>query len=159
MLQAFSSTCSTLVSNIIGEGHQDKVMSLIRRILKLSYGVVSVMILAFCLFPQAVARIYTDIPAVIAASVPALIVMSTSYLLNVGGHVFFLAVSGTGSTRTAFKLELIALAVYMVYCTVIVEWLRLDVAICWTAEYVYAGVLFLCSWLYMRSGRWKNRQI
>ena len=159
VLQAFSSTCSTLVSNIIGEGHQDKVMSLIRRILKLSYGVVSVMILAFCLFPQAVARIYTDIPAVIAASVPALIVMSTSYLLNVGGQVFFLAVSGTGSTRTAFKLELIALAVYMVYCTVIVEWLRLDVAICWTAEYVYAGVLFLCSWLYMRSGRWKNRQI
>ena len=159
VLQAFSSTCSTLVSNIIGEGHQDKVMSLIKRILKLSYGVVSVMILAFCLFPQAVARIYTDIPAVIAASVPALIVMSTSYLLNVGGQVFFLAVSGTGSTRTAFKLELIALAVYMVYCTVIVEWLRLDVAICWTAEYVYAGVLFLCSWLYMRSGRWKNRQI
>ena len=159
VLQAFSSTCSTLVSNIIGEGHQDKVMSLIRRILKLSYGVVSVMILAFCLFPQAVARIYTDIPAVIAASAPALVVMSTSYLFNVGGQVFFLAVSGTGSTRTAFKLELIALAVYMVYCTVIVEWLRLDVAICWTAEYVYAGVLFLCSWLYMRSGRWKNRSI
>mgnify|MGYP003296842610 CR=1 FL=1 len=159
VLQAFSSTCSTLVSNIIGEGHQDKVMSLVRRILKLSYGVVSVMILAFCLFPQAVARIYTDIPALIAASAPALIVMSTSYLFNVGGQVFFLAVSGTGSTRTAFKLELIALAVYMVYCTVIVEWLRLDVAICWTAEYVYAGVLFLCSWLYMRSGRWKNRSI
>ena len=159
VLQAFSSTCSTLVSNIIGEGHQDKVMSLIRRILKLSYGVISVMILAFCLFPQAIARIYTDIPAVISASAPALIVMSTSYLFNVGGQVFFLAVSGTGSTRTAFKLELIALAVYMVYCTVIVEWLRLDVAICWTAEYVYAGVLFLCSWLYMRSGRWKNRQI
>ena len=159
VLQAFSSTCSTLVSNIIGEGHQDKVMSLVRRILKLSYGVVSVMILAFCLFPHAVARIYTDIPDLIAAASPALIVMSTSYLFNVGGQVFFLAVSGTGSTSTAFKLELIALAVYMVYCTVIVEWLRLDVAVCWTAEYVYAGMLFLCSWFYMRSGRWKNRQI
>jgi putative MATE family efflux protein len=159
VLQAFSSTCSTLVSNIIGEGHQDKVMSLVKRILKLSYGIVSVMILIFCLFPQAIARIYTDIPAVIAASAPALIVMSTSYLLNVGGQVFFLAVSGTGSTKTAFRLELIALTVYMIYCTVIVEWLRLDVAICWTAEHVYAGMLLLCSWLYMRSGRWKNRQI
>jgi putative MATE family efflux protein len=159
VLQAFSSTCSTLVSNIIGEGRQDKVMSLVKRILKLSYGIVSVMILIFCLFPQAIARIYTDIPAVIAASAPALIVMSTSYLLNVGGQVFFLAVSGTGSTKTAFRLELIALTVYMIYCTVIVEWLRLDVAICWTAEHVYAGMLLLCSWLYMRSGRWKNRQI
>ena len=159
VLQAFSSTCSTLVSNIIGEGHQDKVMSLVKRILKLSYGIVSVMILIFCLFPQAIARIYTDIPAVIAASAPALIVMSTSYLLNVGGQVFFLAVSGTGSTKTAFRLELIALTVYMIYCTVIVEWLRLDVAICWTAEHVYAGMLLLCSWLYMRSGRWKKLQI
>ena len=159
VLQAFSSTCSTLVSNIIGEGHQDKVMSLVRRILKLSYGVVSVMILAFCLFPQAVARIYTDIPALIAVSAPALIVMSTSYLFNVGGQVFFLAVSGTGSTNTAFRLELIALVVYMAYCTIIIGWLRLDVAICWTAEHVYAGMLLLCSWLYMRSGRWKNRNI
>ena len=159
VLQAFSSTCSTLVSNIIGEGHQDKVMSLVKRILKLSYGIVSVMILIFCLFPQAIARIYTDIPAVIAASAPALIVMSTSYLLNVGGQVLFLAVTGTGSTKTAFRLELIALTVYMIYCTVIVEWLRLDVAICWTAEHVYAGMLLFCSWLYMRSGRWKNLQI
>ena len=134
-------------------------MSLVKRILKLSYGIVSVMILIFCLFPQTVARIYTDIPALIAASAPALIVMSTSYLLNVGGQVFFLAVSGTGSTKTAFRLELIALVVYMAYCTIIIGWLKLDVAVCWTAEYVYAGVLFLCSWFYMRSGRWKNRRI
>ena len=159
VLQAFSSTCSTLVSNIIGEGHQDKVMSLVKRILKLSYGVVGFMILIFCLFPEGIARIYTDIPDLISASVPALIVMSTSYLLNAGGQVFFLAVSGTGSTRTAFRLELIALAVYMIYCTVVVGWLKLDVAICWTAEFVYGGMLLLCSWTYMRSGRWKNRRI
>ena len=57
VLQSFSSTCSTLVSNIIGEGHQDKVMSLVRRIMKLAYGVVGMMILIFCLFPEGIARI------------------------------------------------------------------------------------------------------
>lgn len=62
-------------------------------------------------------------------------------------------------TDTAFKLELIALAVYMIYCTVIIEWLRLDIAICWTAEYVYAGMLLLLGGIYMHSGRWKNRSI
>ena len=159
VLQAFSSTCSTLVSNIIGEGHQDKVMSLVKRILKLSYGVVGFMILIFCLFPEGIARIYTDIPELVRASVPALIVMSTSYLLNAGGQVFFLAVSGTGNTQTAFKLELIALAAYMIYCTVIIEWLKADVAVCWAAEFVYGGMLLICSWTYMRSGRWKNRRI
>ena len=159
VLQAFSSTCSTLVSNIIGEGHQDKVPSLIKRILKLSYGIVSVMIILFCLFPEAIARIYTDIPDLITASVPAMVVMCSSYFLAVGGQVFFLAVSGTGSTKTAFRLELIALAVYMIYCTVIIGIIKLDVAICWTAEHVYSGALLICSWWYIRSGRWKNRSI
>ena len=159
VLQAFSSTCSTLVSNIIGEGHQDKVPSLIKRILKLSYGIVSVMIILFCLFPEAIARIYTDIPDLITASVPAMVVMCSSYFLAVGGQVFFLAVSGTGSTKTAFRLELIALAIYMIYCTVIIGIMKLDVAICWTAEHVYSGALLICSWWYIRSGRWKNRKI
>ncbi len=159
VLQAFSSTCSTLVSNIIGEGHQDKVPSLIKRILKLSYGIVSVMIIFFCLFPEAIARIYTDIPDLITASVPAMVVMCSSYFLAVGGQVFFLAVSGTGSTKTAFRLELIALAIYMIYCTVIIGIMKLDVAICWTAEHVYSGALLICSWWYIRSGRWKNRSI
>ena len=159
VLSAFSATCSTLVSNIIGEGHQDKVMSLIKRILKLSYGIVSVMVILFCLFPEAIARIYTDIPDLVKASAPSLIVMCSSYFLNVGGQVFFQAVSGTGSTKTAFKLELIALAVYMVYCTVIIALMKSDVALCWTAEHVYAGMLMICSWWYLRSGRWKNRRI
>ena len=159
VLQAFSSTCSTLVSNIIGEGHQDKVMSLIKRILKLSYGAVSALILLFCLFPETVARIYTDIPDLVTASVPALIIMSSSYFINVAGQVLFLAVSGTGSTRTAFRLELIALAIYVAYCWLIIGYFKMDVAICWTAEHVYAAMLFICSGLYLRSGRWKNRQI
>ena len=159
VLQAFSSTCSTLVSNIIGEGHQDKVMSLVKRIMKLSYGTVSAMILAFCIFPESIARIYTDISDLIRAAVPSLVVMCSSYFLAIGGQVFFLAVSGTGSTRTAFRLELIALTVYMAYCTVIIGWMKMDVAICWTAEHVYSGVLLACSWWYMRSGRWKNRSI
>ena len=159
VLQAFSSTCSTLVSNIIGEGHQEKVMSLVKRIMKLSYGIISVMIILFCIFPETIARIYTDIPDLIYASVPSLIVMCSSYFLAVGGQVFFLAVSGTGSTKTAFRLELIALTVYMIYCSVIIGWLKLDVAVCWTAEHIYSGMLLTCSWWYLRSGRWKNRNI
>lgn len=159
VLQAFASTCSTLVSNMIGEGHQEKVMSLVKRIMKLSYGIVTIMILIFCLFPEMIARIYTDIPSLISASVPALIVMSTSYLLNVGGQVMFLAVSGTGSTKTAFRLELIALFFYVLYCSTIIGWLKLDIAICWTAEHVYAAVLLICSWWYLKSGRWKDREI
>ena len=159
VLQSFAGTCSTLVSNIIGEGHQDKVMSLVKRVLKLSLGTVCTMVILFCIFPEAVARIYTDIPELVTASVPALIVMCSSYLFQVPGMVFFQAVSGTGSTKTAFRLELAALVIYVAYCTVIIAVMKADIAICWTAEHVYAASMMVLCYIYLKSGRWKNRKI
>lgn len=159
VLQSFAGTCSTLVSNIIGEGHQDKVMSLVKRVLKLSFGAVCSLVILFCLFPEAVARIYTDIPDLITASVPALIVMCSSYFFQVPGMIFFQAVSGTGSTKTAFRLELVALTIYVIYCTLVIALMKADIAICWTAEHIYAASMMVLCYTYLKSGRWKNRRI
>ncbi len=159
VLQSFAGTCSTLVSNIIGEGHQDKVMSLVKRVLKLSFGAVCSLVILFCLFPEAVARIYTDIPDLITASVPALIVMCSSYFFQVPGMIFFQAVSGTGSTKTAFRLELVALTIYVIYCTLVIALMKADIAICWTAEHIYAASMMVLCYTYLKSGRWKNRII
>lgn len=159
VLQSFAGTCSTLVSNIIGEGHQDKVMSLVKRVLKLSFGAVCSLVILFCLFPEAVARIYTDIPDLITASVPALIVMCSSYFFQVPGMIFFQAVSGTGSTKTAFRLELVALTIYIIYCTLVIALMKADIAICWTAEHIYAASIMVLCYTYLKSGRWKNRRI
>ena len=159
VLSAFSSTCSTLVSNIIGEGHPEKVMSVVKRILKLSYAIIMVLVLIFCMLPSAVIRIYTDIPDLVTATIPSMTVMCSSYIFTVGGMIFFQAVSGTGSTNTAFRLELTALVIYTIYCTVIVGIMKADVAVCWTAEHVYAAVLLIISYAYLKSGRWQNRKI
>ena len=159
ILAAFSSTCSTLVSNIIGAGREDKVMSLIKRILKLSYAIVLGCALLFCLFPKVVIGIYTDIPDLIPATIPSMIVMCSSYIFTVGAMVFFQAVSGTGSTKAAFRLELTALVIYAIYCTITAGILKLDVAICWSAEHVYALALMIICYAYLRSNRWKNRKI
>jgi Na+-driven multidrug efflux pump len=88
-----------------------------------------------------------------------MLVMCSAYALTIGGIVFFQAVSGTGSTKTAFKLELTALIVYVLYCTVVIGIMKADIAVCWTAEHVYAAVLLIISYAYLKSGRWKNRQI
>ena len=159
ILAAFSSTCSTLVSNIIGAGREDKVMSLIKRILKLSYAIVLGCALLFCLFPKVVIGIYTDIPDLIPATIPSMIVMCSSYVFTVGAMIFFQGVSGTGSTKAAFRLELTALVIYAIYCTITAGILKLDVAICWSAEHVYALALMIICYAYLRSNRWKNRKI
>ena len=132
---------------------------MIKRILKLSYGIVGIIMILIFMFPQTVTHIYTDIPELVTGAVPAMLVMVSSYIVAVGGQIFFLAVSGTGSTRTAFRLELVALVIYTIYCTVMAGMMKMDVAICWTAEYIYSGVLLICSWRYMATGHWKNRRI
>ena len=134
-------------------------MSVVKRILKLSYAIIMAMALIFCLFPSVIISIYTDIPDLITATIPSMIVMCSAYALTVGGIIFFQAVSGTGSTNTAFVLELTALVIYIIYCTILIAWMKADVAICWTAEHVYAAVLLIISYAYIKSGRWKNRQI
>ena len=159
ILAAFSSTCSTLVSNIIGAGREDKVMSLIKRVLKLSYAVVLGCALLFCMFPKAIISIYTDIPDLIPATVPSMIVMCSSYIFTVGAMVLFQGVSGTGSTKAAFRLELTALVIYAIYCTITAGILKLDVAICWSAEHIYALALLIICYAYLRGNRWRNRKI
>lgn len=69
--------------------------------------------------------------------------MCSTYLFLIPANVYFQAVSGTGNTRTALGLELSVLVIYVAYITFIILYLRLDVALCWTSEIVYATFIFL----------------
>jgi MATE family multidrug resistance protein len=37
-------------------------------------------------------------------------------------------------------------------------WLRADVAVCWTTEYVY-NIMILSSFFYLWKGNWRNKKI
>jgi putative MATE family efflux protein len=156
---AFASTCGSLVSNLIGAGKSDAVDGTIRQHIRLSYLFVLPVMLLLMLFPEAVLSIYTDMNDLREAAIPSLWVMSLSYLLQVPANIYFHAVSGTGNTRIAFVLELSTLVVYVVYITCIILYLRMDVAFCWTAEYVYAGIIFLLCYTYMRRGKWRSLKL
>lgn len=159
VLMAFSSTCSTLVSNMIGSGEEDRVTGLVWRVMKMAYAIISTIIVIFALFPKQVIGIFTDIPEIIDATVPAMLVMASSYLINTGGNICFNASIGTGNTRTVFVLEAIALIIYLGYCTIVCTILKADIAVCWTAEHVYALAMLILCGLYLRSGRWKGKKI
>lgn len=159
VLMAFASTCSSLVSNLIGNGHPDAVPGLIVRILKMSYAAVFVMIAGMLFIPETVIGIYTDIPELISASVPALWVLCASYFMTVPANVFFQAVSGTGNTKVAFILELICLIIYMAYCFLIINIMRSDVAVCWTAEFSYGIPMVILCGIYLFKGKWKGKSI
>lgn len=159
IVAAFAATCSSLVSNLIGAGKGEYVMGTIWQHIRLSYCFVLVIALLFSIFPKLILGIYTDIPNVLNGAVTSLWVLCSSYVLTVPAQMFFQSISGTGNTRTAFLLELSTLVVYVTYCAIIIGWLKLDVAVCWTAEHVYGIILTLLCATYLYSGKWKGKRI
>ena len=82
----------------------------------------------FCLFPDLVLSIYTDMPDLREASIPSLWVLCSAYLVLVPANVYFQSVSGTGNTRTALAMELCVLAIYVTYATYFILYMRMDIA-------------------------------
>ena len=159
IVMAFASTCGSLVSNLIGAGEIESVRGLIRQHIRIAYLFAVPILALFALFPQVVLGIYTDIPYLREASVPALWVLCSAYLIMVPANVYFQAVSGTGNTRTALALELCVLGIYLVYITYIILYLKVDVALCWTTEHVYATFILLFCYFYIKKGNWQKKKI
>lgn len=156
---AFASTCGSLVSNLIGAGETDCVQGTIRQHVRIAYLFVLPLLIFFALFPNLILSIYTDIPSLREASIPSLWVLCSAYLFMVPSNVYFQSVSGTGNTRTALVMELCVLAIYVAYITYVILYMRVDVAMCWTSEHMYAILtLILCHW-YIRKGSWQKKKI
>lgn len=159
IIMAFASTCSSIISNMIGAGHTDEVRNTIRKHVILAYSIVLPISVLFCLFPQLTASIYTDIQDLQLASVNSLWVLCSSYLVTVPAFIFFNSVSGTGNTRMAFRLEVTALVIYVIFITYVVFLKKSDVAICWFSEHVYSSMMLILSYRYIASGKWKFTKI
>lgn len=158
-VMAFASTCSALVSNQIGAGKSRQVPALINQHMRLCAVIVIPLVGLIALFPVPVLRIYTDIPELITASIPTLWVLCSTYIISIPGFIYFQSVSGTGNTRAAFILELIALALYILYIFIIIIGMKADVAVCWTAEHLYAACIGIASYLYIKKANWQHKQI
>lgn len=110
-------------------------------------------------FPRTMIRVYTDDPSLIGDTVLPFYVLISSLPIYSIGSVLFNSVSGTGNTRTALKFEIITLLFYLSYMWFVIIHMRFSVAVAWTTEHVYWISLAALSFIYLRSGKWKERQI
>lgn len=156
---ALGSVVSTLVSNTIGAGKKEEVLNLIKRTAFISLGVMLCVSAIVSAFPHTLIRIYTDNPSLINDTLLPLYVLLSSLPIYSLGSVLFNAVSGTGNTRTALKFEIITLLFYLTYMWFVIIHLRSTVAVAWTTEHVYWFSLIVLSFIYLRSGKWKAREI
>ncbi|MCD6179745.1 MAG: MATE family efflux transporter [Bacteroidales bacterium] len=158
-IMGLSTATTSLVSNAIGEGFTDSVMSIINKIVKISLFSIIPFILLIWLIPGLLIKIYTDDPGLIADTLTSLYVISGAILIFAVAFVVFSGVSGTANTKTALGIEVVTLVFYISYLYWIVILRNVDVAIAWTSEYVYMSGLSLFSYWYLIKGNWRQKKI
>ncbi|MBR6345898.1 MAG: MATE family efflux transporter [Bacteroidales bacterium] len=156
---AFASTAATLVSNIIGEGHPEGVSQIIRRVLLLCALSMLPLLALFAVFPRLIIGLFTDIPSLVQASVPTLLVMCAATILTLPWNVYLQSVAGTGDTRVCLRFDVVALAVYAVFCIVVIGILKSDMAICWMADAVYQLCIWIQCVVYLHGKKWQEKAI
>jgi MATE family multidrug resistance protein len=156
---SFAATANTMVSNIIGQGRQDEVMGLVKRIAGLSLSISGVIFIMLNLVPHWFLGFFGQGPEFIAEAIPVVRIVSVALLLMSVGTVWLNSVTGTGNTVVNLTIESITIVIYCAYVYIVLEYLKLPITWGWGSEWVYWVSMFSMAWFYMRSGRWKNKNI
>ncbi len=75
------------------------------------------------------------------------------------GTIWLNAVTGTGNTKVNLMIEAITIIIYCIYVYVVLEYWNLPITWGWGSEWVYWISMFSMAFFYMKSGKWRGKQI
>jgi MATE family, multidrug efflux pump len=156
---AFASTTNAMVSNIIGQGKKDKVFYLITRIMRLSLLFTGILCLLINIFPGLFLSLYGRDESFVTAAIPVIRIVSLGTVLMSMATVWLNAVTGTGNTRMNLAIEIVAIAIYSIYIWMVLKVWHLSLAWAWCSEILYWLLIFSLAFFYIRSGKWKSKNI
>jgi Na+-driven multidrug efflux pump len=152
---AFASTTNTMVSNLIGQGQQNVVIILIRKIMILNTSAAIIMLGILNLFPQYFLNWFGQDAAFIHDAIPVLRIVSLGMLMMSIAVIWLNAVTGTGKTKMNLLIELIAIICYLIYIYLVMIKFKLSLEWAWANEIVYWVAIFAAAFWYIKSGKWK----
>lgn len=156
---AFASTTNSMVSNVIGQGKQEMVIDLINKIATLSFGFAVIVGILLNLFPETYLSIYGQGADFLELGTPVLRMVAFAMIIMSVSTIWLNAVTGTGNSRMTFLIELTAIILYCIYVYLVLEVKRSSIIWGWASELLYWSTLFSFSFAYIKSGRWKYKQM
>ena len=156
---AFASATNSMVSNIIGQGKNDEVIPLIRKIIRISFSISLFVFVILNIWPEWFLSFYSQGPDFITHGIPVIRIVSVALLMMSVGTVWLNAVTGTGNTIVNLRIEFITIVIYCLYTYIVLEHWNLAITWGWGSEWVYWISMFSMAFVYMKSGKWKGKKI
>jgi putative MATE family efflux protein len=156
---AFAATTTTMVSNIIGQNMQDKVIELIYKIMRWSFGFAFIVAIMINVFAAQFLSIYGQGEGFLIEGIPVLRIVSIALLFMSVSTIWLSAVTGTGQSKVTLLIEFAAIIIYIIYNYLVLEYYQLPITYGWFSEIIYWLSLLLPSFFYIRTMRWKDKKI
>ena len=154
---AFASTTNVMVSNLMGQKREDKVLEAINKIMLLSIGFCLVMCLLVNIFPAVFFGLFGQGDVFVKQGIPVLRVVSVGLMFMSIANIWLNGVTGTAKTKVNLAIEIVAISIYLIYSWYFVKLHYSSLAMAWSNEVVYWFSIFVMSFIYLRSGRWKTK--
>ncbi len=154
---AFASTTNIMISNLIGQGLQNKVINAINKIMLLSISSAVIMLAVLNIFPVQFLQLFNQSDAFIEEAIPVVRIVSLGMLIMSVAVIWLNAVTGTGKTKMNLLIEFIAIICYLIYIYIIMVRFKLSLTMAWTNEIIYWIVIFAVSFWFIKSGRWESK--
>ena len=150
---------NSLISNLIGQGRQDEIFVLLRKVIIVALGFSVVFFLFIMIYPQGFIQIFTNDDTIIQLATNPVRIVGVCLIIMAVSSILFRAVTGTGATKYSLLLVFITLIVYMIYVVILIKVLNVNLTVAWTSEIIYWLVLAWLCWKYLKSGKWKDYKV
>ena len=154
---AFAGTCNVMVSNLMGQRREDKVIDAINSITIWSFALCAFMCLLINIFPGVFFGLFGQGAAFVAEGIPVIRMVSTGLLLMSIANIWLNGVTGTGKTKVNLLIEIIAISGYLIYTWIFMKVHYISLTIAWSNELIYWSIIFTLSFLFIKSGKWKTK--
>ena len=154
---AFASTTNVMISNLMGQKKEDKVIEAITKIMMLSIGFCSVMVVLLNIFPGVFFNLFGKDDAFVAAGIPVARVVSLGMLFMSVANIWLNGVTGTGKTKMNLVIEIVAITTYLIYSWIFMKVHYISLAMAWSNEVVYWSTIFIMAFIFLKSGKWKTK--
>ncbi len=154
---AFASTTNSMVSNIIGQGKRKRVIFLVNKIMLLSLSFTLVLCLLINVFPEFFLNLYGRDDSFVQEAIPVVRMVSIGVIGMCIASVWLNSVTGTGNTKVNLWIEIIAISSYFIYIYFIMVYWKLSLVWAWSAEIIYWMIIFIASFVYIKSNRWISK--
>ncbi len=156
---AFAATTTTMVSNVIGQGLQHRVVELLHKIIHLSVGFAATVCIFLNVFPTLFLSIYGQGNDFIQSAIPVLRVVSTALVIMSVSVVWLNALVGMGKTQLNLLIEMAAIIFYCLYVYFVLEKWNLSIMYGWASEWLYWIIMLVPAYFYIKVGKWKTKQM